>query len=218
MHSRTRIKICGVRDLDTARCVVDAGADAVGFVFVPTSPRYIEPARAWEILGALPPMVATVGLFVDAGLEEHHEVEQSCPTDYTQLHGAESVEVVRECGPRVIKAVRFEAATIRDELARWAEVDEVDAILVDGGAGGEGRTLDWAALRGASDAAGAKPLILAGGLTVENVGEAVRTVRPFAVDVSSGVETPGRRGHKDPDRIFAFCEAVRTADSALRRR
>ncbi len=209
---RTRIKICGVRSIEIARAAVDAGADAVGFVFYKNSPRYIDPEEAFSILGKLPPMVTTVGLFVNASFDEYADIEQYCPTDFGQLHGQETVKTARECGPRIIKAVRFEADTIRATLEQWAEVEEVDAILVDGSSGGQGVALDWAALAAAKDAAGDKPLILAGGLTPENVAEAIRVVRPFAVDVSSGVETPGKPGEKDPERILAFCAAVRSAD------
>jgi phosphoribosylanthranilate isomerase len=215
---RTRVKICGVRTPRDALAAVEAGADAIGLVFHPASPRAIDPTDAWAILGALPPFVSSVGLFVDATVDEFCEVEEVCPTDYSQLHGGEDVEVVRQCGPRVIKAVRFDPATIRDQLALWDDVEEVDAILVDGSAGGQGTTFDWTALAEVVGGAGGtgsrtvkKPLILAGGLTPENVGAAIRSVRPFGVDVSSGVER--ERGVKDPALIRAFCAAVRQADA-----
>lgn len=212
---RTRVKICGVRTPDDALAAVDAGADAVGLVFHADSPRAIEPADAWAILAALPPLVSSVGLFVDATLDEFCEVEEVCPTDYSQLHGSEGVELVRQCGPRVIKAVRFDPATIRQELTLWDDVEEVDAILVDGSAGGRGVAFDWSALadavRGPGTPTVRKPLILAGGLTPANVGAAIRAVRPFAVDVSSGVER--ERGVKDHGLIRTFCAAVRQADA-----
>jgi phosphoribosylanthranilate isomerase len=210
---RTRIKICGVKDLETARAAADAGADAVGFVFHRASPRYIEPARAWEIIGGLPPFVSTVGLFVDTPLEKFCDVEEECPTDLSQLHGNESEELVRDCGPNIIKAVRFDADTIGAELNRWDAVDEVAAILIDGSAGGEGKSLDWGLLAVHAEGRGgdSKPLILAGGLTPENVGEAIRLVRPWGVDVSSGVERS--RGEKDAGLIAAFCDAVQRADA-----
>lgn len=210
--ARTRIKICGVTSLDMARAAIDAGADAVGFVFYKSSPRFIDPEDAWPIINRLPPLATTVGLHVNASVDDYADIEQVCPTDFGQLHGQETERTVRDCGPRIIKAVRFEADTIRDTLARWAAIEEVDAILVDGSSGGQGVALDWATLAGAKDAAGDKPLFLAGGLTPENVAEAIRTVRPYAVDVSSGVEVPGEPGRKDPARIAAFCAAVRDAD------
>lgn len=190
----------------------ESGADAVGFVFHPASPRFIEPEKAWDLVGLLPPLISSVGLLVNADLDRYSEVEERCPTTFSQLHGTEPVELVRQCGPGVIKAVRFDPQTITAELSRWGAVDEVDAILVDGSAGGEGRTLDWAALAAAA-ADLAKPLILAGGLNPRNVGEAIRIVRPYAVDVSSGVER--QPGVKDPALIEAFCRSVHRADQQI---
>ena len=207
---RTRVKICGIRDEASALAAAGGGADAVGFMFVASSPRFVEPERAFEIAGALPPFVATVGVTADLTVDEFAELEQRCPATCAQLHGDEAEQVVRRCGPGVIKAVRFDAATIRAELARWAAVEEIDAILVDGSSGGKGEAFDWAALREHVEAC-AKPVIVAGGLTAENVGEAIRAARPWGVDVSSGVER--ERGVKDAGLIRAFCDAVRVADS-----
>lgn len=204
--SRTRIKICGITDEDALFAACDAGADAVGFVFHPKSRRFIEPEAAFELISFLPPFVSSVGLFVDASVERFTDIEELCPTDRTQLHGNESADVVRRCGPGVIKAVRFDPATIQAELERWSAIDEVDAILVDGSAGGEGLSLDWAGLAKVKNAC-TKPLILAGGLTPENVAQAIALVRPYAVDVSSGVES--EPGVKDRGLIEAFCAAVR---------
>jgi phosphoribosylanthranilate isomerase len=209
--ARTRIKICGIRDEDGLKGACGAGADAVGFVFHPKSRRFIEPEDAAELLLFTPPFVATVGLFVNPSLEAFMRIEEACPTTHTQLHGEEPPSLVEECAP-VIKAVRFDPATIAAELARWGAMVEVDAILVDGSAGGEGKALDWAELA-KHRAAVSKPLILAGGLTPENVGEAIRVVRPYAVDVSSGVES--EPGVKDAKLMEAFCRAVRRADAAL---
>lgn len=210
---RTRIKICGVTTPEAAHGAVAAGADAVGFVFVDDSPRKIDPGVAAGIMGSLPPFVSTVGLFRNPTLDDFLEVEQRCPTTYTQLHGTESEKLVRQCGPLLIKAVHYEIGTIAQQLALWDSVEEVDAILVDGSPGGEGEAFDWATLR---DVAGEvrTPLIVAGGLTPENVGEAIRTLRPYGVDVSSGVER--ERGVKDVALIEAFCAAVREADAAIR--
>jgi phosphoribosylanthranilate isomerase len=126
------------------------------------------------------------------------------------LHGNEDVQLVRSCGPDVIKAVRFDEATIARELARWDDLEEVCAILVDGGSGGAGVPFDWALLTPHLEKI-SKPIILAGGLTPENVGHAIREVRPYGVDVSSGVERV--KGEKDVALIEAFCEAVHAADS-----
>ncbi len=206
---RTRIKICGVRDAETAMVAAECGADAVGFVFAESSVRRIDPDEAWEIALALPPFVAKVGLFVDPNPKEYSAIKERCPFDYGQLHGSESEETVRGCGPWIIKAVRFNPTTIEAEFRRWSAVDEVEALLIDGGSGGEGKTLDWKALARVKDGCD-HPIILAGGLTPGNVGDAVRIVRPWAVDVSSGVESA--RGVKDAALIAAFCGAVREAD------
>lgn len=209
--SRTRIKICGITEEEGLFAAADAGADAVGFVFHPKSRRFIEPDDAFELIGMLPPFVSSVGLFVDASVDRFSDIEEVCPTDLSQLHGNESEQVVRDCGPKVVKAVRFDAATIERELKRWDAIDEVDAILVDGSAGGAGETFDWNALAKVKGATN-KPLIIAGGLTHENVGEAIRVARPYGVDVSSGVES--EPGEKDRALIEKFCEAVRRADAA----
>jgi phosphoribosylanthranilate isomerase len=210
--ARTRIKICGVRDEESAFAAADAGADAIGLVFYPQSPRYIEPDEAWQLVGMLPPFVSSVGLFVNADIDRFMMIEEQCPTDMSQLHGHEPEDLVKQCGPNVIKAVRFDPTTIADDLERWDRIDEVDAILVDGSAGGQGTSFDWTKLAAARERL-SKPLILAGGLNPENVGEAIRVVRPFAVDVSSGVESSP--GVKDLDMIEAFCRAVRRADAEL---
>lgn len=208
---RTRIKICGIRDAESALAAVEAGADAVGFVFVQSSVRAIDPDDAAAIMAGLPPFVSTVGVFVNAPLEKFLDVEEACPTNFVQFQGNEDPGLVRQCGPSLFKAVRFDPATIAAELKLWDSIDEVDAILIDGSAGGEGVAFDWAALAPHLERV-SKPIILAGGLTPENVGEAIRAVRPYAVDVSSGVER--ERGVKDPSLMEAFCRAVREADNA----
>lgn len=208
---RTRIKICGIRDIETAIACAEAGADAIGFVFVKASPRAITPDEAFDIQASLPPFVATVGLFKNASLDFFCDAEETCPTTMVQLHGDESDQLIQQCGPNLIKAVKFDAATIARDLARLSKITEVDAILVDGSAGGEGVSFDWNALKPHVESLDV-PLIVSGGLTPENVGDAVRVLRPFAVDVSSGVETAP--GVKDSALIAAFCDAVRKADAS----
>ncbi|HMN42756.1 MAG TPA: phosphoribosylanthranilate isomerase, partial [Phycisphaerales bacterium] len=144
--ARTRIKICGITDEEGLFGACDAGADAVGFVFYSKSRRFIEPDEAFDLISFLPPFVSSVGLFVDASVERFSDIEEVCPTDRSQLHGNEPEDVVRQCGPGVIKAVRFDGATIERELKRWSAVEEVDAILVDGSSGGEGVAFEWAEL------------------------------------------------------------------------
>ncbi len=206
---RTRIKVCGIRTKEAAAAAIDAGADALGFVFVRTSPRYIEPAEAWGLVSALPPMVGSVGVFMNASVDAYCDAEELCPTHFGQLHGNEDEPTVRRCGPGVIKGIRFQPDTIESDLRRWDGIEEVDALLVDGSSGGEGRAFDWSELARLMPGL-TKPIILAGGLTPENVGDAIHAVRPYAVDVSSGAER--ERGVKDPALIEAFCKAVHAAD------
>lgn len=206
--TRTRIKVCGIRNADAALAAADAGADAIGFLFVTSSPRFIEPDDAAAIMLGLPPFVATVGVFMNASANAFTDIEEACPTSHTQLHGSEDEDLVSQCGP-AIKAVRYARDTIERDLARWDRCDDVEAILIDGPAPGQGVPFEWSDLaplvRGL-----AKPVFLAGGLTPDNVAAAIRVVRPYAVDVSSGVESS--RGVKDAALIRAFCDAVRAAD------
>ncbi|TVQ63841.1 MAG: phosphoribosylanthranilate isomerase [Phycisphaerales bacterium] len=211
--ARTRIKICGVRDAGTAMVAAEAGADAVGFVFVRGSTRYIDPDEAFEVMASLPPFVASVGVYVVEDVNAFTELEQRCPTVHTQLHGDEDERLVEACGP-AIKAVRFDpgrgVAALRGEVERWSAMPDVEAVLIDGPAPGSGEVLDWASV--AEAIAGVETrVILAGGLTPENVAGAIRTVRPYGVDVSSGVER--EPGVKDAGLIAAFCEAVHAADA-----
>lgn len=209
--ARTRIKICGVRDVETALFASQAGADAIGLMFVESSPRFIAPEDAWEIVACLPPFVTSVGVTMNLTLDQYAELEQRCPTGLSQLHGTEPEKTVSECGPGIIKAIRFEESRIVDDLRRWDALDEVDAILVDGSAGGEGASFDWTKLIEPMESL-TTPVIVAGGLSPDNVGEAIRVLRPYGVDVSSGVER--EKGVKDVGLIEAFCDAVREADGS----
>lgn len=207
---RTRIKVCGITSLESAMWAVDAGADAIGFVFVEGTPRYIEPAAAAGIMYSLPPFVSTVGVIRDLDVDQFCALEYECPTVMSQLHGKEPVDVVSACGPGVIKAFKFEEATIVSQLTRWAKVEELDAILIDGSAGGTGESFDWPKLaEHIKDYP--KKVIIAGGLDAQNVGEVIGLLRPYAVDVSSGVED--EPGVKNPEKISEFCAAVRAADA-----
>lgn len=191
----------------------EAGADAIGFIFVPKLPRTIEPEDAAAIMYALPPMVNSVGVVQNLTVNQFADLEQRCPCELMQLHGDEDDRTVAACGPGVIKAFKFSKDTIASDLRRWCRLPEVAAILVDGSAGGAGEAFEWDAL---AEAVGSlplpKPIIVAGGLHPDNVGEAIRACRPWAVDVSSGVESAP--GVKDHGKIKAFCEAVRDADGA----
>ncbi len=195
-----KVKICGITNVKDALHAAACGADALGFVFFPESPRSISPESAREIVSTLPPFVSAVGLFVNEKPGRIMETVEYCSLDLLQLHGDESPE---DCavlsGRRVIKALRVRNA----ESMRAAGDYKVSALLLDAWApdrfGGTGRTFDWelAGLAGES-----LRIILAGGLNPENVSEAVSAVRPYGVDVSSGVEAaPGK---KDPAKVEAF--------------
>ena len=206
---RVAIKICGITTADDARLAVAAGADAIGFVFWPKSPRAVTPATARAIAAILPPFVMRVGVFVDAGANEMRRIADEVGLDMVQLHGSEPPEAVARAPRRAVKAVRVGPGFRPEEALRY---DGTAAALlldtrVDGEEvpGGTGRRFDWSLVRPVRE--GTAFLVLAGGLTPENVGEAIATVRPDAVDVSSGVESaPGR---KDPAKLRAFVDAVR---------
>lgn len=204
---RTRVKICGITRIEDAEAAARAGADAIGLVFDPASPRCVDLERARAIAQAVPPFVTVVGLFVDAAPERVREVLNWVGLDLLQFHGTESPEQCRQYARRYIKAIRMRPEVdLLGEARRYADAA---GILLDsfvpGVSGGSGRTFDWT--RVPRDFG--RPLILAGGLAPHNVAEAIRRVRPYAVDVSSGVERSP--GVKDPDKIAAFLEAVRDA-------
>jgi phosphoribosylanthranilate isomerase len=209
MMPRTRIKICGLTRFEDAELAVQLGADAIGFVFWPQSPRAIEPEAAAEIIRHLPPAPVRVGVFVNAPPEEVARVAALARLDVAQLHGDEDVHDYLTVGPRLMKLVRVGTAVALDDATRLpvSIVPLVDAIDP-GKRGGTGQVADWA---GAARLASRRPIMLAGGLTDENVGQAVLQVRPWAVDVSSGVEWAA--GVKSPDRMRAFFERVREANA-----
>jgi phosphoribosylanthranilate isomerase len=204
MAAWTRIKICGITTVDDALCAVDAGADALGFVFHEKSPRYVKPLKVQRIVSALPPFVTTVGLFVNQPGEKIRQIMRLTGLQVVQLHGDEPPEACRLEPYQVIKALR-----VKDESSlTGAEDYPASALLLDTWSGkqygGSGRCFDWQLAR---DLRTRVPLILAGGLTPENVAEAIRQVGPYGVDVSSGVEdSPGR---KNRAKIFQFVNAVR---------
>lgn len=202
-----KVKICGITCREDALAAVAAGADALGFNFCPASPRYIDPRRARDIVGALPPFIAAVGVFVDvASPAEVRRIARLSGVSVLQLHGDESPDYCRRLRRSypLIKALRLGKDLNRRALGEYP----VQAFLLDTyddtRRGGTGKTFDWNL---ACDLAGLRPIILAGGLTPENVASAVRTVRPYAVDVCSGVEA--RPGKKDPEKIARFMEEVR---------
>ena len=185
----------------------EAGADALGFVFVPNTPRYIEPDHANTIMKQIPPLVTTIGLFVDVDGAHIQNVATNCRLDAIQLHGNEPPEFCHSLDLRVIKAFRVKGNETLDILPKF----QVDAYLLDayvkGKLGGTGETFDWNL---ACHAKRYGQIILAGGLNPSNVSTAISQVKPYAVDVSSGVEVePGR---KDPEKVRDFIRTVRETD------
>ncbi len=201
----TRVKICGITSPSDAQAAAAAGADAIGLVFYAPSPRAVDIGAARAIVAALPPFVTRVGLFVDAAPEEIERVLSSVALDVLQFHGRETPADCERFGRPYLKAITMgEGVDLRAAEVRYAAAQ---GLLVDsyqkGRPGGTGRAFDW----GLMPAGLAKPVILAGGLTPENVGEAIARVAPYAVDVSGGVESAP--GIKDERRMQAFCRRAR---------
>jgi phosphoribosylanthranilate isomerase len=209
----TRVKICGITRPDDARLAAELGAWAIGLIFHRESPRACDPAAAATIGAALRRDVEVVGVFANAPLDGVAELADACALSAVQLHGDEGpaycAEVARRTGCRVIKAVRVRnAAAVRALRAFRVDYHLLDAYDPDR-LGGTGETFPWSL---GSLAHGDAPLILSGGITPENVAEAIAAVRPFAVDSASGTEAaPGR---KDPDRVRALFRAVEQAGAA----
>jgi indole-3-glycerol phosphate synthase/phosphoribosylanthranilate isomerase len=207
---RTRVKICGITTWEDARLSVDLGASALGFNFYPASPRAVSPADAWGIIRRLPPFVEAVGVFVDWPPLAVDALARALRLGAVQLHGMESPADVAALARRhrVIKALAVKPGFRPASIARYRAAD---AILLDGFArglhGGTGRTLDWKLARAASRFA---RIVLAGGLVPENVAEAVRIARPYAVDVASGVEA--KLGRKDHAKLRAFFAEIEKAE------
>lgn len=201
-----RIKICGITNLEDALLAAELGADALGFIFYPPSPRKVAPEEARAIIGQLPPFVSTVGVFVDEDAALVNKLAARLGLDWVQLHGQESPEYCRTLERRVIKGFRIKDNSSLADLAAYRGAAQ--ALLLDtykkGKTGGTGETFDW---RLANEARPYGPIILAGGLTPENVAQAIATARPQAVDVASVVEVaPGK---KDPEKLRKFFAAIR---------
>ncbi|TBR38885.1 MULTISPECIES: phosphoribosylanthranilate isomerase [Dyella] len=203
----TRIKCCGMTRVEDAVLASQWGADAIGVIFTARSKRRVDIAQARAICAALPPFVSTVALFMDDDAQLVRDVQREVQPDLLQFHGQESEDWCRQFGHRYLKAIAMgEGAKALEQLHAYPSAA---GLLLDGHglgeAGGSGKSFDWSLMPQHLT----QPLILAGGLTAENVGHAVRTARPWAVDVSSGIES--FPGIKDRAKMHAFIEAVRGA-------
>ncbi len=204
------VKICGITNLEDALALCEYGADAIGFIFYRNSPRFIEPHKAGEIIKELPPFVTAVGVFVNEDISAVNKIAREAGLNVVQLHGNESTEFCEKITGRVIKSFKVkkgEAKTLYHEMEKY----NVYAYLLDTYKeeleGGTGVVFDWDI---AMEAGKLGRIILAGGLTPENVADAIKKVRPYAVDVSSGVEE--RPGKKDLKKVREF---IRKAKGAL---
>jgi len=202
-----RIKICGITNLEDALLAAEQGADALGFIFYAKSPRKVDPEIAREIIAQLPPFVAAVGVFVDEAAGVVRDLAAQVGLDWVQLHGQESPEYCRSLGSKVIKAFRVQDAESLPPLAAYR--DAAHALLLDtykrGQVGGTGEVFDW---RLAREARKYGRIILAGGLTPENVAQAIAAAWPAAVDAASGTEAaPGR---KDPEKLRRFFAEIKS--------
>jgi phosphoribosylanthranilate isomerase len=221
MSMRTRIKICGLTREEDLQAVVAAGADAIGFVFYPKSPRYVTPQRAAELIRAVPPLITTVGLFVNATPAEVAAIVRVAPVSLIQLHGdetvAEAAAIATAAGRQFMKVFRVKPDTAPDELLKYEQANRAasplfTSLLLDtyvDAYGGAGKGFDWSLIP--KDLA--PRVVLSGGLSVHNATDAVAGVRPYAVDISSGVEAA--KGIKDARKIADFVAAVRAGDAML---
>ena len=204
---RTRIKVCGITRAEDLRAVADAGADAFGLVFYPPSPRFLALERARELNRAAPAFLTSVALFVNASAEEVRHVLAAVQPQVLQFHGEETPEFCRGFGVPYIKACRVKPGV--DLLEYWRPFSDASGWLADAWVeeyGGVGAGFDWSLVPAQRE----KPLVLSGGLDPGNVAEAIRRVKPWGVDVSSGVESA--KGIKDAAKIAAFVAEVRNAD------
>lgn len=210
MPEAVRIKICGIRRLPDALAAAEAGADAIGLNFWRPGRRYVAPEVARQIARALPPFVCKVGVFVDEDPERVREISDLVGLDALQLHGEETPEICAAFDLPVIKSIKVRGPESLDALTRYRVAGYLLDTHVPGAAapGGSGRTFDWSLAARAREAG---PIVLSGGLTPDNVEEAITKARPYAVDVASGVETDG---DKDPSKIRAFVARVQAWNAA----
>ena len=219
---RTRVKICGIKSVEMALAATEAGADAIGLIFVERSPRFVTPAAAKRIVAKLPAFVEPIGLFVDQSAEDVRSIADEVGLRTLQLHGHEGPGYIERLGDyRLIRSFAFERSYVREMIEPWRQVrNNLAALLWDAPpspnkapetalTGGSGTTFDWkglAASRNEGVFADMPPLILAGGLTPDNVGEAIRMTGARQVDVASGVESAP--GVKDPELMSRFLQSA----------
>jgi len=207
---KTRIKICGLTREEDVDAAVAAGADAIGLVFYPPSPRYVTPERAAQLVKRIPPFVDVVGLFVNEPADVVRAACAALPINVLQFHGDESPDYCRQFARPYLRAARVKPGF---DLVEFAGLfPDARGLLLDAfveGYGGGGHVFDWALIPPGLPGF----LVLSGGLSAENVGDAIERVRPVAVDVSSGVEMS--KGIKDHSKIAAFVAAVRKADESI---
>jgi phosphoribosylanthranilate isomerase len=219
MTYRTRIKLCGLTRIDDIKVAVEAGADALGFVFYEASPRYVIPGSAARLLSAVPPLVTTVGLFVNATPEQVRTTVAQAPVSLLQFHGDETIEQCCESAEAAhrpfIRALRIKPDAIAADLLKYEQEYRAASglfagLLLDAWTeeyGGSGKVFDWSLIPEEL----VSRSVLSGGLNVQNATDAIIGMRPYAVDVSSGIEQD--KGIKDPAKIRAFISAVRLADA-----
>lgn len=214
MQRRTRIKVCGTTTIHDAREAIDGGVDALGFIFVESSPRYISPEKVREITMELPPFIHFVGVFLDQDPVEIKEISRYCNLTTIQLHGKETPDYCQALRKAtspctIIKAFRIGVESVADDLQKYN--DCVDGFLLDtyvqGQEGGTGEVFDWSIIKSLKLQL---PFMLAGGLTPENVEAAVSSVRPYGIDVNSGVEK--EPGVKDHEKLFSLIQRVSEFD------
>ncbi len=207
---RTRVKICGITQKEDAQMAVDAGVDAIGLVFYEKSPRFVTNSQATEISQLIPAFVSRVALFKDADVQFVQSVLQQVEIDLIQFHGSETADFCEQFDRPYIKALGMKAleSDMNYLIASAKEYQSAKALLLDGHApgqaGGTGETFDWSSIGTVE-----KPVVLAGGLSSDNVKQAIETVHPFAVDVSSGVESSP--GIKDKEKVAAFMQQVKAS-------
>ncbi|MGQ9664127.1 MAG: phosphoribosylanthranilate isomerase [bacterium] len=205
-----KIKICGITNLEDAIMASEMGADAIGFIFAP-SKRMVSPQLARSIIERLPPFITTVGIFMNTPLTRVNKIVKFTKIDVVQAHGDETQEYCNAIAcPRVIKRINTSVHSSFEDLIKQVRRFKVSGLLLDPGEG-SGRTFDWNRIKGIGDYAG--NIIVAGGLTTENVRQVIKILRPYGVDVCSGVEkTPGK---KDPNKLKKFISEVRLCSSPV---